>query len=53
MHDDENLRFYGKNGVIELTKCDVYLCEKCTNKLNKKDYCKKHYEELKKEIKRS
>ncbi len=41
---------YGK-GVIKESTCDAYLCEKCTNKLNKRDYCKKHYEELKKEIK--
>ena len=43
---------YGK-GVIKESTCDVYLCDKCTNKLNQKDYCKKHYEDLKKEIKRS
>lgn len=37
--------------VIKESTCDKYLCEKCTNKLNKRDYCKEHYEALKKEIK--
>ena len=40
---------YGK-GKIEQSMCSNYLCEKCTNKLNERDYCKKHYEELKKEM---
>ena len=41
---------YGK-GRIETSTCDKYLCEKCTNKLNKKDYCKKHIKLLKEELK--
>ena len=42
--------FYGE-GTIKISTCDKYLCEKCTNKLNKRDYCKEHYEALKKEKK--
>ena len=40
---------YGK-GKIQTSTCDKLLCEKCTNKLNKKDYCKEHIKELKREI---
>jgi uncharacterized protein (DUF2147 family) len=40
---------YGK-GKIEISTCDKLLCEKCTNKLNTKDYCKEHLIELKKEL---
>ncbi len=45
----KTIDLYGK-GKIQQSTCDAYLCEKCTNKLNKRDYCKKHYEELKKEL---
>ena len=41
---------YGKGQIKEST-CDKYLCEKCTNKLNKRDYCKKHIKQLKEELK--
>ena len=41
---------YGK-GSIETSTCDKYLCEKCTNKLNGRDYCINHIKELKKELK--
>lgn len=41
---------YGK-GKIEPSTCDKYLCEKCTNKLNGKDYCKEHIKQLKEELK--
>ena len=30
---------HGK-GQIKKSTCDKYLCEKCTNKLNKRDYCR-------------
>ena len=40
---------YGK-GKIEPSTCDKYLCEKCTNKLNRRDYCKNHIKEVKKEL---
>lgn len=41
---------YGK-GKIETSTCDKLLCEKCTNKLNNRDYCKEHIKELKEELK--
>ena len=41
---------YGK-GKIEISTCEKYLCEKCNNKLNKRDYCKKHIKLLKEELK--
>lgn len=41
---------YGKGQITEST-CDKYLCEKCTNKLNKRDYCKKHIKQLKEQLK--
>ena len=41
---------YGK-GKIETSTCDKLLCEKCTNKLNSKDYCKEHIKQLKEELK--
>ena len=41
---------YGK-GKIETSTCDKLLCEKCTNKLNGKDYCKEHIKQLKEELK--
>lgn len=40
---------YGKGKIVTST-CDKYLCEKCTNKLNERDYCKEHIKLLKKEI---
>ncbi len=40
---------YGK-GKIETLTCDKLLCEKCTNKLNSKDYCKEHIKQLREEI---
>ncbi len=41
---------HGK-GQIKQSTCDKYLCEKCTNKLNGRDYCKEHIKELKEELK--
>ena len=41
---------YGKGQIKEST-CDKYLCEKCTNKLNKRDYCREHINQLKEELK--
>ena len=41
---------YGKGQIKEST-CDKLLCEKCTNKLNKRDYCKEHFEDLEEELK--
>ena len=41
---------YGK-GKIEMSNCDKMLCEKCTNKLNGRDYCKEHIKQLKEELK--
>ena len=41
---------YGKGQITEST-CDKYLCKKCTNKLNKRDYCIDHIKQLKKELK--
>lgn len=38
---------YGK-GVCKNSTCDKYLCEKCTNKVNNRDYCKEHIKLLKK-----
>ena len=43
-------QLYGK-GRIETSTCDKLLCEKCTNKLNGKDYCIEHIKLLKKELK--
>ena len=41
---------HGK-GQIKKSTCDKYLCEKCTNKLNQRDYCREHIKQLKKELK--
>lgn len=41
---------HGKGQIKEST-CNKYLCEKCTNKLNKRDYCKEHIKKLKEELK--
>lgn len=31
--------------------CSMPLCDKCTHKVNRKDYCPVHFEDLKKELK--
>ena len=46
----QSFDLYGKGQIKEST-CDKYLCEKCTNKLNKRDYCKEHIKKLKEELK--
>ena len=45
----KSIDLYGK-GVMKQSTCDKYLCDKCTHKINYKDYCKKHYEMIKEEI---
>lgn len=40
-----------EKGQIKESICDKYLCEKCTNKLNGRDYCKEHIKELKEKLK--
>lgn len=35
---------------IQKSYCSIALCEKCTKKVNHKDYCPEHYEKLKSEI---
>lgn len=37
-------------GRVSQVTCDKMLCEKCARKVNTKDYCKRHFEELKREI---
>ena len=42
-----------KNGIkkaVQKSLCSKALCDKCAHKLNKKDYCSKHWEEIKIEI---
>lgn len=39
---------YGK-GVCKTATCDKYLCEKCTSKVNHRDYCKEHIKYIRKE----
>lgn len=46
----QSFNLYGKGSIKEST-CDKLLCEKCTNKLNERDYCKEHIKELKEELK--
>lgn len=45
-HTGKTIDLYGK-GMIEKSTCDWLLCEKCTNKINGKDYCKKHFNKVK------
>lgn len=45
----KSIDLYGK-GRVEPSTCDKLLCEKCTNKLNGMDYCKKHIKQLREEI---
>ena len=40
---------YGK-GKVANCMCNEYLCENCRIRINNRDYCKQHYEELKMEI---
>lgn len=44
---DEN----GIKKVVQRSYCSMALCDKCTHKLNKKDYCTNHWEQIKKEVK--
>lgn len=37
-------------GKIKRVTCDKKLCVECTTKINNKDYCKKHIEALKQEL---
>ena len=46
----QSFDLYGKGQIKEST-CDKLLCEKCTNKLNKRDYCKEHFKDLEEELK--
>ena len=42
------------NGIkraVQKSHCSKALCDKCTHKLNKKDYCSAHWKEIKHEIK--
>lgn len=42
-----------KKGIktpAQKSHCSIAMCEKCTKKVNKKDYCPEHYEQLKLEI---
>ena len=48
-HIGKTIDLYGK-GLIEDSTCDLLLCEKCTNKIANKDYCKKHFNQVKGEI---
>ena len=47
--DGKTFDLWGR-GKIEQSTCDKYLCEKCTNKLNERDYCSKHIQDLKIEL---
>lgn len=38
-------------GKVKRVTCDKKLCEKCSHKLNRRDYCKEHWKEIKKEVK--
>ena len=40
---------YGK-GIIKTSTCDKYLCEKCTHKVNNKDYCSDCIKKIKNEV---
>lgn len=50
MHDDENLRFYGKNGVIELTKMDNTILKELIKNKGKlvtfECFCKLIYQDI-------
>ena len=37
-------------GKITKATCDKKLCEKCARKVNTRDYCKEHFQELKYEV---
>ena len=42
-----------KNGIkkaVQKSQCSTPLCDKCTHKLNRKDYCTRHWEKIKKEV---
>lgn len=45
-------KYFDLEGLGRITKatCDKKLCEKCTRKINTRDYCKNHFQELKKEV---
>ena len=45
----KSIDLYGK-GVMKQSTCDKYLCDKCTHKINYRDYCKKHYKMIKEEM---
>lgn len=42
-----------KNGIkkaVQKSLCSEQLCDKCTHKLNKKDYCSNHWNLIKEEV---
>lgn len=44
-----------ENGIkkpIQRSQCSKPLCNKCTHKLNKKDYCTEHWDLIKEEVKK-
>lgn len=40
----------GRKIPVQRSFCSMALCDKCTHKLNKKDYCSNHWEQIKNEI---
>lgn len=44
-----NIDLEGRGKVKRVT-CDKKLCTECATKINNKDYCKKHIQDLKKEL---
>lgn len=44
-----------ENGIkkpVRKSQCSKALCDKCTHKLNKKDYCTEHWNLIKEEVKK-
>lgn len=44
-----------QNGIkkaVQKSLCSKPLCDKCTHKLNKKDYCSDHWKLIKEEVKK-
>ena len=50
---DEDGLYFDLGGIpVQKSQCSKPLCDKCTHKLNKKDYCSEHWNLIKEEVQR-
>lgn len=51
--DYEDGLYFDLGGIpVQKSQCSKPLCDKCTHKLNKKDYCSEHWNLIKEEVQR-